>query len=480
MRASSTGPAIASSPCCRCTARCANSPRGLVPAGDPFPVQVGPTTELAQLFRVMGAGPGPEVYAIAHPHFYDRPGIYGDSSGDYPDNARRFAFFCWPHSRRCRGSSRAPRSCMPTTGTPRWRPLYSPHHARATARGAAGAHRALGAQRRIPGPLPASMVPDVGLPWEVFTHHCLEWYGRINMLKGGLAFADMVVTVSAEARGRAAHRRGRFRAPGSRSRGSDRFVGITNGIDQRVWDPASDPQHHGELHRRAPRAQGTLQGGAAAAFGLPQRRRIRSSRLARASCPAEGTRPHPRELRDLLALDAQFVFLGGGEQRYERTRCRSCARALPEKVACRDRTSAIGWSTGSWRAPTCASCRPCTSRAGSPRCGAALRHAAGGRRVGGIADTVEDGVTGFLFDKYDASALPGRRLPRDGARCRTAGAGRDDAQGDASRLRLGSSDERYRGGISRRCWPHSMSLDFVLTLHSHLPWVLNHGRWPHG
>ena len=25
-----------------------------------------------------------------------------------------------------------------------------------------------------------------------------------------------------------------------------------------------------------------------------------------------------------------------------------------------------------------------------------------------------------------------------------------------------------------------MSLDFVLTLHSHLPWVLNHGRWPHG
>ena len=25
-----------------------------------------------------------------------------------------------------------------------------------------------------------------------------------------------------------------------------------------------------------------------------------------------------------------------------------------------------------------------------------------------------------------------------------------------------------------------MSLKFVLTLHSHLPWVLHHGRWPHG
>src|SRR3954469_2498485 len=24
------------------------------------------------------------------------------------------------------------------------------------------------------------------------------------------------------------------------------------------------------------------------------------------------------------------------------------------------------------------------------------------------------------------------------------------------------------------------SMDFVFTLHSHLPYVLNHGRWPHG
>ena len=23
-------------------------------------------------------------------------------------------------------------------------------------------------------------------------------------------------------------------------------------------------------------------------------------------------------------------------------------------------------------------------------------------------------------------------------------------------------------------------MDFVLTLHTHLPYVLNHGRWPHG
>ena len=37
------------------------------------------------------------------------------------------------------------------------------------------------------------------------------------------------------------------------------------------------------------------------------------------------------------------------------------------------------------------------------------------RRVGGLADTIEDGVTGFLFDEYDAGRVRGRRLPRAGA-----------------------------------------------------------------
>src|SRR5438309_4594748 len=37
---------------------------------------------------------GPQVFFIEHPDFFDRAGIYGDDSGDYPDNALRFAFFC--------------------------------------------------------------------------------------------------------------------------------------------------------------------------------------------------------------------------------------------------------------------------------------------------------------------------------------------------------------------------------------------------
>src|SRR5207244_10970225 len=54
---------------------------------------LGGQTARAWLYRTPPA-PGPQVFFIEHPDFFDRAGIYGDNGADYPDNARRFAFFC--------------------------------------------------------------------------------------------------------------------------------------------------------------------------------------------------------------------------------------------------------------------------------------------------------------------------------------------------------------------------------------------------
>ena len=87
-------------------------------------------------------------------------------------------------------------------------------------------------------------MPDIGLPWELFNWQQLEWYGKVNFLKGGLAFADFVTTVSpTQAR--------ELRTPGGGfglhdvfSWLGDRLVGVLNGIDQRIWNPATDPPDH--------------------------------------------------------------------------------------------------------------------------------------------------------------------------------------------------------------------------------------------
>src|SRR5438445_11697537 len=61
--------------------------------GSALTVTLGGDTERAWLYRTP-PGSGPRVFFIEHPDFFDRAGIYGDNGADYPDNARRFAFFC--------------------------------------------------------------------------------------------------------------------------------------------------------------------------------------------------------------------------------------------------------------------------------------------------------------------------------------------------------------------------------------------------
>src|SRR5947207_8479855 len=61
--------------------------------GHPLTVTLGGHTERGWLYEARLPSPGPRVFFIEHPDFFDRAGIYGDNGGDYPDNARRFAFF---------------------------------------------------------------------------------------------------------------------------------------------------------------------------------------------------------------------------------------------------------------------------------------------------------------------------------------------------------------------------------------------------
>src|SRR5205807_1056424 len=84
-------------------------------------------------------------------------------------------------------------------------------------------------------------MPLTGLPWKLFNYEQLEFYGRLNFLKGGIVFADAITTVSPMyAR--------EIQTPyfgcglhGVLARRSRDLHGIVNGADYRVWNPATDP-----------------------------------------------------------------------------------------------------------------------------------------------------------------------------------------------------------------------------------------------
>lgn len=188
-----------------------------------------------------GSVPGSaKVYFVDQPQYFDRPGLYGDSAGDYPDNCERFAFFC--------------RAALQTIS--RLDSRVDIVHCNDWQTGLVPAYMAMGFENH-PWMRTARSIftihnlayqgqfwhwdfPLTGLDWDHFTPAGIEFYGGINFLKSGIQHADMVTTVSptyAEEIQTELH--GCGLDPLLRSR-AEVLRGITNGIDDSAWNPATD------------------------------------------------------------------------------------------------------------------------------------------------------------------------------------------------------------------------------------------------
>jgi len=83
------------------------------------------------------------------------------------------------------------------------------------------------------------LLPITGLPWDVFHLDAFEWYDHMNLLKGGIALADAVTTVSPTyARELQTPEFGAKLDGFLRQR---KVFGILNGVDTEEWNPARDP-----------------------------------------------------------------------------------------------------------------------------------------------------------------------------------------------------------------------------------------------
>jgi starch synthase len=374
----------------------------LEPVGQPFAVPMGSRTEEARVFRVSGAQSGPQVFFVEHLEYFNRPGIYGENAIDYPDNARRFAFF----------------ALAAVTALPRLVPgalvlhAHDWHTALAlvylrTLMAGSYSHEVTGVlsvhNPGYQGHFPPDVMPQIGLPWELYNWRQLEWYGKVNFLKGGLAFADSVTTVSPTQAGELRTAGGGFGLHDVFISLGDRLVGVLNGIDQRVWDPATDrqitAQYSAEKLDGKRRCKAALQ----RSFGLPQRRKVPLFGMTGRMVTQKGL-DLILQSDDLLALDAQFVFLGSGEQKYE-TALVELASSAPDRIGVQlDFTDRLEHRlmAGADLFLMPSLYEPCgltqlrAQLYGSPP---VVRH------VGGLADTVDDGVTGFAFVPYTSDAF---------------------------------------------------------------------------
>jgi len=213
----------------------------------------------------------------------------------------------------------------------------------------------------------------------------------------------MVTTVSPTHARELRTRHGGFGLHDSFGALQNRFVGILNGIDYAVWNPAEDAVIEATYTLDAlagkARCKAWLQG----AVGFPTNPDV----------PVFGMTARLAEQKGYDILlgtdmfsrpDAQWVFLGEGEKRYE-----DALRALMERHP--DRVSACFEFTEEREHELLAGADFLLMPSQYEPCGLtqmrAQRYGALPvvRRVGGLADTVEDRVTGFLFDEYQPWAL---------------------------------------------------------------------------
>jgi starch synthase len=375
----------------------------LEPVGPPFVVSLGGRAEEARVFRVAGPVTGAQVFFIEHLGYFNRSGIYGEAGADYPDNARRFAFFAL-----------AALTALPRLTQRRillhahdWHTALAPVYLRTLFdqhRWAREASVVLSVHNPgYQGHFGPEVMPDIGLPWELFHWTMLEWYGKVNLLKGGLVFADYVTTVSPTQAAELRTPGGGFGLHGVFVGLGDRLVGVLNGIDQRLWNPATDPlitaQYSVDKLEGKRRCKAALQ----RSFGLPQRRRAPILGMAGRLVTQKGL-DLILQARQLLASDAQFVFLGSGDPYYEQA-LTDLASAAPNRIGVQldftDRlehrlmAGADIFLMPSLYEP-CGLTQMRSQRYGAPPVV---------RRVGGLNDTVEDGVTGFAFDAYSPAAF---------------------------------------------------------------------------
>ncbi|HDH02205.1 MAG TPA: hypothetical protein ENH17_03635, partial [Nitrospirae bacterium] len=168
---------------------------------------------------------------------YGREGLYGDKTGDFADNALRFSYFCKAVIEVCKAIDFRPDIIHLND----WQTSLVPLYLRTEYSGddffrdtltLLTIHN-LGYQ----GLFSPEDLSATGLGREVFNPEGIEFYGKVNFLKAGILYADILSTVSRKYAEEITTPEYGFGLDGILKKRSADLFGILNGIDYREWSP---------------------------------------------------------------------------------------------------------------------------------------------------------------------------------------------------------------------------------------------------
>jgi len=259
---------------------------------------------------------GFETIFIQNDDYYMRDELYGTRSGDFPDNASRFIFF-----------SKAVPACLKELGfvpdiihVNDWQSALIPLYLRSIYRDDPHFKKTatlltihnLGYQ----GLFWHLDMPLVGVSWDYFTPEGIEFWGKINFLKAGIVYADMINTVSAKYAQEITTPEFGFGLDGVLRTRKDDLFGIVNGIDTDIWNPQTatliTKQYGPQTLKDKAENKKTL----LSEFYLPENINTPLIGIISRLADQKGFDILAEAMEEIMAMDLMMVVLGTGEARY--------------------------------------------------------------------------------------------------------------------------------------------------------------------
>ena len=259
---------------------------------------------------------GVAVYTIRQDRFFRRPQLYGTPQGDYPDNAERFAFF-----------SRAAIHLSQRTGPwdvihcHDWQAALIPalKQLDAASRSEARKCRTVLTIHNLAfqGNFPMAGSSLLNLEARYFTPEHLEFYGRVNFLKGGILFADALTTVSRKYAEEILTPEYGCGLEGVLSGRESDLQGILNGVDYREWNPAIDPYIEKKYGPADLGGKQACKKDLQEIYQLPLKASVPLIGIVSRLADQKGMDIILQAIEDLLSMNLQIVILGAGDEKYQ-------------------------------------------------------------------------------------------------------------------------------------------------------------------
>ncbi|HYE82939.1 MAG TPA: glycogen synthase GlgA [Clostridia bacterium] len=172
----------------------------------------------------------------------------------------------------------------------------------------------------------------LGLGWEYFNSEGLEFHDSVNYMKAGIAYSDVITTVSRTYAEEIKHDFFGENLNGMINKRSESLFGIVNGIDYQENNPAEDcrifknfdAEDIGGKYENKRMLQQSL--------GLPENPEVPVMSIVSRLVDQKGFDLIACVFEELLKLDIQLVVLGTGDKRYEEMFGNAASR-YPDKVS---------------------------------------------------------------------------------------------------------------------------------------------------